>query len=279
MSQFQSYAQIQRFEKRQGRKATLRRLVQRHVTAHDGSLPRDPSAPRSLIEVSVGRQDSRLERMPGRETLTKQLAENCGYAAEGLQALLGALDANQILRVSSNQSVSITRLIRGASELIYGYVPRFVSGKDLETLFDGPMQWANGTYHPGGALARTLSTNWRRDDIAALSPANSEGKTRLPIIGRIGSGWRIYRGAWLVVQASDEWLSANTGLLKRIVSTLAFDGFNSGGHPFRVPCPSDFRIILVTNRDGQTNPPVCPSLNLDGWALVPYRSQTLPMSS
>ena len=86
-------ANSESFEKSQGRKATLRRLVQRHVTAHDGSLPRDPSALRSLIEVSVGRQDSRLERMPGRETLTSNSRRTAGYSTEGLQALLAALDA------------------------------------------------------------------------------------------------------------------------------------------------------------------------------------------
>ena len=71
--------------------------------------------------------------------------------------------------------------------------------------------------------------------------------TRVPLVGRSSTQWRVYNGSWLVIDNAESMDESPSTMraLAHICSRGVIEGINVGSWPYRLPLPQDFRVILV----------------------------------
>jgi hypothetical protein len=233
---------------RDARKAVLRRLAVRHTPGGELEvLPREPGQLRRFFEELVGVPDSGLNAVQGRSEQVKALSEFAGLTTNCAQGLVHAIRSHQILHLEAHDLRQARSLVRGVSESVYGYCPRFFSHRSESSFFDGPCLPQGGGYDAGGGFARTLASHWRRDETASLQPDQPRPSIRLPSLGRVGDAWHIFRGTWLVLEINEQWSTHDEQTIQRALDTRVFDGLNRNGKPFRLAVPKDFRVLLISS--------------------------------
>ena len=248
---------------REARKAVLRRLAVRHTSGGElETLPREPSALRSFFEELVGVADNGLNAVRGRTEQVRSLSDFVGLTTKFTQGLVHAIRSHQIIHLEASDLRQARSLVRGISESIYGYCPRFFSHRTGSSFFEGPSAPLGGGYDAGGGFARTLASHWRRDETASLQPDQARPSIRLPSLGRVGEAWHIFRGTWLVLEINDQWSKHDEQTIQRALDTRVFDGLNRQGRPFRLAVPKDFRVLLISSPNSCVRSNV-PSIRLE----------------
>ena len=249
---------------RESRKAALKRLAIRHTAQkHEAALPSDPTALRTFLEDLVGVEDQELNAAHNRGDAINELAEHLGVSAPAVGGLVHLLRTHRMIRFNTEDFEQARSLVRGLAESIYGYCPRFFAHEARETFFDGPVIRRDGSYHPGGALSRTLASHWRRDETAALQPDLPRPSTRLPSLGRVGQGWHIFKGSWIIIETAANWSLDQEETIARAIQSRVFEGLNEMGRPFRLAVPRDFRVIFLGRSTTETSCTSIRTVNLD----------------
>lgn len=249
---------------RESRKAALKRLAIRHTTQKpEVSLPSDPTALRTFLEDLVGVEDQGLNAPQNRGDAINELADHLGLDASSIAGLVHLLRTHHMIRLDAEDFEQARLLVRGLAESIYGFCPRFFAHDSRETFFDGPVIRRDGSYHPGGGFSRTLSSHWRRDETAALQPDLPRPATRLPSLGRVGQGWHIFKGSWVVIETAASWRLDEEETIARAIQNRVFEGLNEMGRPFRLAVPRDFRVIFLGRSATKTSCASIRTVNLD----------------
>ena len=102
---------------------------------------------------------------------------------------------------------------------------------------------ATASGSPGGTL-RKFASNWRRDEIDFFQPEQADPQSRMPLVSRHATGWRIYKGGWLVIPNSELMSETVLVALNQALERGVLELTSSDGHPIRLAVPQDFRIVL-----------------------------------
>ena len=88
--------------------------------------------------------------------------------------------------------------------------------------------------------------------------------TRLPSLGRVGSGWHIFKGSWVVIETCGHWTLDEEESIARAIQNRVFEGLNADGKPFRLAVPKDFPLIFVSRPTHQNTESAVVAIDLDG---------------
>lgn len=97
-----------------------------------------------------------------------------------------------------------------------------------------------------GWLTRAAALNWRRDEIDAFNPSSAPPRTRMPLVSPApNGGFLLQGGAWLIIEDADLAPAADRAALFDALARGAIEGLDADGRPWHLPCPADFRVLMV----------------------------------
>jgi hypothetical protein len=190
------------------------------------------------LVAAVSRPDGELSAPGDLGARLNAVAKSTGIAADRLAIVAAALLAGRGVVVTGAEPGQRWQVLVRVAEEVFDMAALVARGGPGERLVGGPVESGFGGYvHDAVAL------NWRRDE---LDPFRADAPTpgsRVPAVGGVAFGYRIFRGVWPVLPLELGVTAATVGDLALSLASGALSGVVGGRH-FRVPLPADFRVLM-----------------------------------
>ncbi len=219
------------------------------ASAPDGLSPdeRTKHLADRLVDA-IGRLDLPLQPPLDIDARVLTVAQQAAVHPDAVRQAAHALLAGRAVLLEAPPGSGAGRLARLLCESFFDRHPRVVHGDRSAALLAPPRRDAEGT---GGWLYRAVADNWRRDELDAYRPDQPAPGTRMKLVARTPRrqhGYRVYAGGWLLLLDADRVDPADLRSAIRAVEAGVVEGIDEGGHPYRVPVPVDFRLVLTATR-------------------------------
>ena len=197
----------------------------------------------ALID-SLASPDEYLGRPQDYESTLERVAERQAVPLENVRRIASAIRAHRMVCVVGADMSGTSALASAICSDVYGFHPRLTIAGGGALLTTPRVNTATASGSPGGTLCRTVASNWRRDEIDFFQPEQADPQSRMPLVSRHATGWRIYKGGWLVIPNSELMSETVLVALNQALERGVLELTSSDGHPIRLAVPQDFRIVL-----------------------------------
>ena len=196
-----------------------------------------------LIDA-IGQRDVPWRRPADWRERLAQVAELCAVDPASVERAARACAGAPVVCLIGPDAA---RLARAFGERVFDQYPVTVHAEAEGALIGGPRRGAEHALTAGGWLYRVAALNWRRDQLDPLRPDQPQPRTRMPIVAARpdGRGYRIYDGAWLVVEGAERVEPGTLAAAAAAVEAGVLTGLNADGAWYRLPVPASFRLVLT----------------------------------
>lgn len=190
------------------------------------------------LVAAVSRPDAELSSPPDLGARLATVSKTTGVAVDRVGLIAAALLAGRGLVLTGGEPGQRWQVLSRVADEVFDTAAVLVRGGPADRFMGGPVESGFG-----GHLYEAVVLNWRRDELDPYRTDAPAPVSRVPVVGDVGAGYRIFRGCWPLVPVELGFAPGVLGELALALVSGAIVGV-AGGRLFRVVLPADFRVLI-----------------------------------